>query len=319
MFPDNNWYGHRKILLEYVGEKDKKIFASLQHGWSSQVLDNVNSHKKYFYPILVWSKYQKKFFNKKSIFNVHAIGAPFLYLCKMLNTNYYKNKKNYLNRGVIVFPAHSSQNITHATNHKLLIEEVKKNFSGPYTVCFYYFDLKKKEIEVYKKNNWRIICCVKNKIDEQSLIKLHTEINNHETVVTNEFGSSLFYGMYLKKKTRIILESNNRVSQYSIKENNFIKFYKNKYPELFKKFLNSKKGYRLAQSELGSSCIKTKEELKKILGINSFLKSLLSNLLAILYDFKYSPGLRNGKNLKSRYLKKYIAIAGNTKIYNQNN
>ena len=144
MFPDNNWYGHRKILLEYLGLKDKKIFASLKHGWTSQVLNNIDSYRRYFYPILVWSRYQKKFFNKKKIYNVHAIGSPFLYLCKMLSTDYDQNKNNSYNKGVIVFPAHSSQNITHKTDHKLLIKEVKKNFSGPYTVCFYYFDLKKK-------------------------------------------------------------------------------------------------------------------------------------------------------------------------------
>ena len=38
MFPDNNWYGHRYILLKYLGIKDKEIFGSLQHGWISQYL-----------------------------------------------------------------------------------------------------------------------------------------------------------------------------------------------------------------------------------------------------------------------------------------
>ena len=38
MFPDNNWYGHRKILLRYLKIKDQNIFVSLQHGWQSQFL-----------------------------------------------------------------------------------------------------------------------------------------------------------------------------------------------------------------------------------------------------------------------------------------
>ena len=36
MFPDNDWYGHKKILIDYLNLKDHKIFGSLQHGWQSQ-------------------------------------------------------------------------------------------------------------------------------------------------------------------------------------------------------------------------------------------------------------------------------------------
>ena len=39
MFPDNNWYGHRKILLRYLKIKDQNIFASLQHRWQSRFLE----------------------------------------------------------------------------------------------------------------------------------------------------------------------------------------------------------------------------------------------------------------------------------------
>ena len=46
MFPDNNWYGHRYILLQYLKKKDKEIFASLQHGWISQYLKKQNYKKK---------------------------------------------------------------------------------------------------------------------------------------------------------------------------------------------------------------------------------------------------------------------------------
>ena len=34
MYPDNNWYSHRKILAEYCGIEDlKKLLGSIQHGW----------------------------------------------------------------------------------------------------------------------------------------------------------------------------------------------------------------------------------------------------------------------------------------------
>ena len=38
MFPDNNWYNTKHILLsKYTGLKDTKIFGSLQHGWISPI------------------------------------------------------------------------------------------------------------------------------------------------------------------------------------------------------------------------------------------------------------------------------------------
>ncbi len=311
MLPDNSWYGHRKILFQYLGLKDRTIFASLQHGWCSQVLDKTANYKKsYFYKILVWSKFQSKFFLKKKIKNVYDIGSPFLYLCKLLETNQLKEKINSRKeKKILVFPAHSSQGFNHITDHKLLIKNVKKSFKGKYTVCFYYFDLNKKDIDLYKKNKWEVICCVKNKTDQLSLYKLYNQINNHDIIVSTEFSSALFYSMYLKKKTRVMLSPNKRLELYSNLERKFLKFYMNNYPELFKKFLSSEKGYKLGKLELGFVSMKNKHDLKEILGLNSFIKMFFANVFSFIYDLKYGSGLRKGKNLNNKNLKKYILAA----------
>ena len=41
--------------------------------------------------------------------------------------------------------------LEHLTDHELLIKNVRKDFKGPYTVCFYYYDLNKKDVDLYKK------------------------------------------------------------------------------------------------------------------------------------------------------------------------
>ena len=33
MYPDNNWYSHRKVLAEYCGLSDRNLLGSIQHGW----------------------------------------------------------------------------------------------------------------------------------------------------------------------------------------------------------------------------------------------------------------------------------------------
>ena len=315
MLPDNSWYGHKKILFDYIGVKENKIYASLQHGWISQVQD-LAPKKKYLYPILVWSKFQKKKFNKKKNFNVYAIGSPFLYLCRLMQTKFKDTSNNdYVSKGTIVFPAHSSQGFEHTTDHELLIKLTEKNFKGPYTVCFYYYGLNSKDISLYKKKNWRIICCVKNKIDQYSLFKIYNELRLHENIISTELSSPIFYGMYLKKKTKVFFKPNKRFFFYSEAEKKMIKFYKKKYPELFNSFLNAEKGYKLAKKELGFDCLQNKINLKKIMGLNSFYKTCLSKIFSFLYDIKYGNGLRKGQDLNPKLLKKYISIARDKKIY----
>ena len=65
-----------------------------------------------------------------------------------------KIKKKVKNpSGTLVFPTHSSQDLKQETNHNLLIEDIEKKFQGPYTVCFYYYDLNQKVSEIYKRKN----------------------------------------------------------------------------------------------------------------------------------------------------------------------
>ena len=35
MYPDNNWYSHRKILADYCRVPNNPILGSIQHGWVS--------------------------------------------------------------------------------------------------------------------------------------------------------------------------------------------------------------------------------------------------------------------------------------------
>jgi hypothetical protein len=302
MLPDNNWYGHRYILLKYLNIKDKNIFASLQHGWRSQYLKSPFPKKKTFYPALKWSKDSSKEKNLKNYY----IGSPFLYLCKLINDK--KKKGNFFNKsqGTLVFPAHSSQDLKQTTNYNLLIKNVKKSFKGPYTVCFYYYDLNKNNISLFLKKGWRVICCVKNKTDKYSLYRLHKEINKHQNIVCGEFNTALFYSMYLKKKTKVLLNSNERFLKYDKEEKNLIKKYKNNYPELFKKFLSPEKGRILAEKELGYKFMKSRKELARLLKAKSLILSLVSKIFAYAYDLKYGFGIRKGKDLSKKNLKKYI-------------
>ena len=136
-----------------------------------------------FYPLIFWTKHMEEFYKNKKIINVTSIGSPFLYLCKLFE---YKNKFKK-SEGTLVFTTHSSQDLRQITNHELLIKEVQEKFKGPYTVCFYYYDLKKNDVtNIYKKNNWRVICCTRGRVDKFSLIRQYLEIQKHNNIVCGE-------------------------------------------------------------------------------------------------------------------------------------
>lgn len=308
MFPDNNWYGHKFILSKYLGIKEKQIFGSLQHGWISQFIYPFKNKKIRFYPLIFWTKHMEEFYKNKKIINVTSIGSPFLYLCKLFE---YKNKFKK-SEGTLVFTTHSSQDLRQITNHELLIKEVQEKFKGPYTVCFYYYDLKKNDVtNIYKKNNWRVICCTRGRVDKFSLIRQYLEIQKHNNIVCGELCSALFYAMHLKKATSVQINSNERLNSYTVEEKEMIKSYKKKYPNLFNHVLPAEEGYLLSLKELGFDCIKSKTQLKKILGFNSITKQILCKLYSKIYDIKYGTELRRGIDLNDKNLKKYKKAALN--------
>jgi hypothetical protein len=311
MLPDNNWYGHRSILLNYLGLKDRSVFASIMHGWVSQChYRSIKKRSSTFFPYLVWNKKVASFFFKKKIKNVIPIGAPFLYLCR---TDYIKlakkNLSNFLTAGLIFFPPHSGQDYKRKINHEKFIKKIKKINKGPYTVCLYYYDIKAEIVAIYKNYNFRVICCVKSRTDLNSLYNLYEEISKHKYVVSGELNSPLFYSMYLKKQTRVILDedelkkNNDQISSDALFLN---KFYKKKYPKLFNSFFPIKEALKLSKFELGVNCVKSKEELSRILGVNSMLKYFLSIFFSILYDLKYGYHLRKGIDQPKKLLQKYI-------------
>jgi len=57
--------------------------------------------------------------------------------------------------------------------------------------------------------------------------------------------------------------------------------------------------------------MRSKNELIKILSLNSFIKKFLIIIFAKLYDIKYGKGLRHGKDLKKKKLELYMKVARN--------
>ena len=114
-----------------------------------------------------------------------------------------------------------------------------------------------------------------------------------------------------KKETCVKFNSNERFNNYTVQEKEMIKLYKKKYPNLFNNVLSIEEGYLLSLKELGFDCLKSKTQLKKILGSNSITKQIFSKLFSKIYDIKYGSELRSGIDLDEKNLKKYKKVALN--------
>ena len=296
MFIDNNWYGNRFILSKYLKIKDKSFFASIQHGY---LFFNKNTFYKKrkisLAPWLVWNQFIAKKLKKDGHKNIIVIGAPFLYLHKLLKSKKEKEKC----RGTLIIPSKSAYEINMVVDYDKLFQFVKKKFPGPFTIMVGYQDLKRVAMIRNKYKNLRFITCGKRK-NKFFTFNLYNYINKHKNVLHFYIGSPLFYSIFLKKKTYYF---NNRfVKSLSGKG---VKFGDNKEINLLKKEdleivnkvkdevnldfndLNTLANYKKAKLALGYNHMMNRKKLYKILDFNSNLKSFFSVFISFIFKLKY--------------------------------
>jgi hypothetical protein len=302
MYSDNNWYGHRFIYQQYCKlEKDIPIFGSLQHGsyWDGYV-ENFNEigRRKFsqLIPHFCWDQKTKNLLTKRGIKNVHSIGAPFLYLMKINQSQikiYETNKK----KGTLYIHGHTThEEFLEETKLHYIVNTIENNNDGPYTICLYYTDLTKKIIAYFKTRKWNIVCCG-NRSDNFTLFKLFNLIHDNEKCIFNTIGSAMFYSMIKKKKTQII-QGLIRREHKSYSDIFYLNIHRKKFPSLFKKHIDIDLGYEYAKKYLGFGSLKDPEELKKILGWKSLFKKTLSFFILKCINIKYSKKYRYGKKLE---------------------
>ncbi len=299
MKSDNNWYGHRKIFAEYIGVKNNPCFSTIQHGYKNRY--NLKKTPKLprlkFVPLLCWNLETKLEFNKIGFKNAHVVGAPFIYLSKILKFK----KKNDKNR-VLFFPPHNT--IDWKIHEDLYYNEMSNKLLKLYkkkkiTVCLYYSDFKNKNIvKLFKKKGFKVISIVARNNDK-SLKKLYLEILSNHQIIVCDISSVFFYSMFLKKRVKILLKNNKEtfLTKKVVDDKKFIFYFKKKYPDLFKKGLNSKKAYQIACHHLGFNYLRSRQELKKLLGWDNKFKMFLAKIFTLYYDIRLSPKFRLGKKV----------------------
>ena len=101
--------------------------------------------------------------------------------------------------------------------------------------------------------------------------------------------------MFLGLKVRIAVKfaSHKKIEVYNsqISSNgedmyNF-KSYKKKYPQIFSKGLDINLAKKIAKERMGYGNLKSKQELIRIFGWNSYIKSFFTKIFLTIYNIKY--------------------------------
>ena len=290
MFADNDWYGHKKVLLKYCNiKRNLPIYGTLQHGYNVDYKSN-KRFKASKYLKNAWYYSWNNFLAKNKKIKAVPIGSPFIYL-DILNKD-----KNYKQKGTLVFPSHSNPEYPQTVDHIRLIKFTKKNFIKPHKVSLYYTDfLNPNIVKIYKKNGFKILCNG-HRGDQNFLNKVYKNISQSEFILCTDFGTPTFYSMYLKKKVAIFEHDENNKDFYSYTSKNY-QFFKKKYKYFYNKKLYSlswiKKGFEFSKQELGYKyIIKNPEELMYILGLKNIFKVTASYMIKLIYDLKFGVALR---------------------------
>lgn len=291
MYLDNSWYGSRYIFSKYCNVRDKTVFASIQHG--HVIFDEKNLGKKKIEstPWLVWNKKISDTCLKKGFKNIIPIGSVFIYLEKIF---FFKKK---IPKGTLVFPLLSQPELKNTIDYLDIFKDLKKKYPSPYTISVSIRDYRylKKKYQNYKKINFVTWGSRGNK---NYLKKLYENIISHKNIFCIYPGSALIYALYLNRKVflskKLYLLSNDKKYLKEVKKN--IKKNKKDFQSYGLNFnnLNQKKSKKISEDILGVNFIKKPNDLKKLLGWNSFLKTNLAEFFRLIINLK--ENLINGKN-----------------------
>lgn len=301
--PANNFseqflYGHREILIAYAGVKaGMALRGSIEHGWSPfgpNLGVPRRPGKRYIH--LAWSSRNLNRFNHKYPSSVIPIGAPFLYLYRLLLEHKSLNLAN--NRKFLFVPPHGGEADTPEIKHIIDIYSSRFNPMDT-TVQLYWTEFLKTEVrDAYLSKGFHVVTAgysghsateglgmafrerAMSTMGDRHLFLLRVMLNllNHNEIIFGGFGTSTLYAGFLEKKITLLpnwdtlnwKNTDNALTQTDTDYNNFIK--KEIIPYFFDINLKARPSFKeFCQIELGYSNLLTKTELAQLIHDNHFL------------------------------------------------
>lgn len=280
---DNNLYSQAHSIKKFAGIKGD-LQAYIEHGlfWGGMV----HQDEYYWYTnrIITFSESRKKDIAAKGITDeVICIGPYIHYADTLYSPEEMKKLKGELGKTLLVFPSKSILNIESKYDVDEFIKEVKRYGVDYQTtlVSLYYLDTKNKEItDAYEAHGFRIVTAG-HRYDHNFLARQRAFIELSDMTMGNEVGTHVGYCIHLNKPHYLFSQTLERVgtntkelerelSLYEAEEDTRRNAEKAEVAEAFSNYTPDEiSDYQrlVIDKYWGTSSVKTKEELKLLVGI----------------------------------------------------
>lgn len=280
---DASNFGIGYSLRKYIGNIKVKNYY-LEHGlFFGEFIhkDTLYVNAEYF---LVQSLYRKEVLEKKFKFKkIIEIGSYINYAEDYYAEEKIKFLKEKFGKTLLVFPSHSTSEITSDYDKKNLIKEIlsiKLRYGfKKIIICLFYKDIQRKEHMEYEKNGFLVVTAG-HRFDYNFLSRLKSIIKISDMTMSNNIGSHIGYCLALKKahyifKQEIEIKSTGQLKNLEEWKNRFsrdeweiLNRERNEIYITFKEYselINSKQN-KLGNYYFGINNKKSIDEMKKIIG-----------------------------------------------------
>jgi hypothetical protein len=268
--PENRVYGNSSILSLYAGLTDKSIRGRYQHGWPAHSKNDLY-YKNNYLPTFVWSEEAEFEAKKKGWNNFFSIGSPWIYMLEILDKDGWKtNYQEFEHKKIStlwVYGRHSLE--VNLNGNKELVGFLRyvNAEARPGDLCLLYFeDFDSLSItELAKFEKLEIVTLGQRSssfISEAHLVRIYHILRTVSIVKLDHPSTLALYALTLGVKVSWIQnstwrEASNRATDLGLFD--LIDFM-NSTPNESLDFVN------YAYRKLGSSSIKSRKELRELLG-----------------------------------------------------
>lgn len=268
--PINDWYGHATVLKKFLGlPKIYQFKFIIEHGtyFSTQVADiELESNLPSF---LTYSLYRAKIL-KKYRPHTYAIGPLIHYASHYLTEDELKKEKKRSGKTLLFFPSHSLIGLTNEYDMDWSYKKIKAISKGFDTirVCIYWKDVLLGKHKYYQSKGLECITAG-HILDPQFLPRVKSIIETADLTISNDASSPLSYCIYMGKPHIIFYQRPQMIGRRYFKKVMSDYWKSDPYKQVVKEFSKisffiTKKQHELMNYYCGTSNIKSKSELKKI-------------------------------------------------------
>lgn len=258
---DSNFYGYAYSIKKYADIDSLNRGCSIEHGlyYEDNYIPSA-AYSRTTKQIVTLSNVRKNLLDRNLKKKTIAIGPYIHYAESLLSKECKISLKNKYGKILLFFPSHGSVEDKETYDIERMIcklNNIKEKFNCDtvFVNMFYYDVLYTEYVELYDKAGF-VITTAGHRYDLNFISRLKSIIELSDIVVSNKFGTNVGYSIYMKKPT-VILDGENVNKESMVAKVCSVLHY------VSDEILPDQ--YEIVSKYWGFDCVRTPEELNKIL------------------------------------------------------